>query len=87
MVILIGAIGIGIIFDIIAVAITVAKEEEFHAKATKKVDGAKTSLKLIKNSAAYKYIKNNTDFEYEIVGNYSLWQRIIDFFRALFGLD
>ncbi len=42
---------IGIIFDIIAVAVTVANEEEFHAKATKKINGAKTSIKLIKNSA------------------------------------
>ncbi len=42
---------IGIIFDIIGVAVTVANEEEFHAKATKKVNGAKTSIKLIKNSA------------------------------------
>lgn len=50
-IILIAVIGVGIIFDIMAVAVTVAKEEEFHAKATKKVDGAKTSLKLIKNSA------------------------------------
>ena len=32
------------------VAVTVANEEEFHAKATKKAVGAKTSLKLIKNS-------------------------------------
>ncbi len=50
-IILIAVIAIGILFDIVAVAVTVAKEEEFHAKATKKVDGAKTSLKLIKNSA------------------------------------
>ena len=48
-IILILVIGIGILFDIIGVAVTVAKEEEFHAKATKKVNGAKTSLKLIKN--------------------------------------
>ena len=48
-IILIAVIGVGILFDIIGVAVTVAKEEEFHAKATKKVDGAKTSLKLIKN--------------------------------------
>ena len=40
----------GIVFDIIGVAVTVANEEEFHAKATKKAKGAKTSLKLIKNS-------------------------------------
>ncbi len=42
---------IGIIFDIIGVAVTVANEDEFHAKATKKVEGSKKSLKLIKNSA------------------------------------
>ena len=50
-IILIAVIAIGILFDIIGVAVTVAKEEEFHAKATKKVTGAKTSLKLIKNAA------------------------------------
>ena len=50
-IILIAVIGVGILFDIIGVAVTVAKEEEFHAKATKKVEGAKTSLKLIKNAS------------------------------------
>ena len=50
-IILIAVITIGIIFDIIGVAVTVANEKEFHAKATKKVNGAKTSIKLIKNSA------------------------------------
>lgn len=49
--ILILVIAVGILFDIIGVAVTVANEEEFHAKATKKVKGAKTSIKLIKNSA------------------------------------
>ena len=44
------------------------------------------TFELIKNTTAYKYIKNNTDFNFEVVGNYSLWQRIIDFFRALFGI-
>lgn len=48
--ILILVIFIGILFDIVGVAVTVANEEEFHAKATKKVDGAKTSIKLIKNA-------------------------------------
>ena len=50
-IILVLVIAIGIIFDIIGVAVTVANEEEFHAKATKKVEGAKTSIKLIKNAA------------------------------------
>ena len=44
-IILVVVIAVGILFDIIGVAVTVAKEEEFHAKATKKVNGAKASLK------------------------------------------
>ena len=50
-IILIAVIAVGILFDIIGVAVTVANEHEFHAKATKKVNGAKTSLKLIKNAS------------------------------------
>lgn len=50
-IVLILTIFIGIIFDIIAVAVTVAKEEEMHAKASKKIQGAKTSIKLIRNSS------------------------------------
>ena len=42
---------VGIIFDIIGVAVTVANEEELHAKASKKIQGAKTSIKLIRNSS------------------------------------
>lgn len=49
--VLIITIFVGIIFDIIAVAVTVANEEELHAKASKKIKGAKTSIKLVRNSA------------------------------------
>ena len=42
---------IGILFDMLGVAVTVAQEEGFHAKATKKAKGAKSSLMLIKNSS------------------------------------
>lgn len=49
--VLILTIFIGIVFDIIAVAVTVGKEDELHAKATKKIRGAKTSIKLVRNSA------------------------------------
>lgn len=49
--ILIVVIFIGIITDIIGVAVTVAEEAEFHAKATKKVKGSKTSIKLIRNAS------------------------------------
>lgn len=48
--ILILVIAVGIFFDIIGVAVTVANEHEFHAKATKKVKGSKDSIKLIKNA-------------------------------------
>lgn len=41
---------IGIAFDIVGVAVTVANEHEFHAKATKKVEGSKSSIKLIRNA-------------------------------------
>ena len=49
--ILIITIFVGIIFDIIGVAVTVAEEEELHAKASKKIEGAKTSIKLVRNSS------------------------------------
>ena len=48
--ILVLVILLGIFFDVIGVAVTVANEEEFHAKATKKVKGSKDSIKLIKNA-------------------------------------
>ena len=49
--VLIVVIFIGILFDIIGVAVTVADEESFHAKATKKIPGSKTAIKLIRNSS------------------------------------
>lgn len=49
--ILLLVIAIGIFFDIIGVAVTVADENHFHAKATKKVEGSKESLKLIRNAS------------------------------------
>ena len=50
-VILIITIFVGIFFDIIGIAVTVAEEEELHAKASKKIEGAKTSIKLVRNSS------------------------------------
>lgn len=49
-IILLLVIGVGVLFDLIGVAVTVAKEEEFHARASKKVKGSKTAIKLIRNS-------------------------------------
>ena len=51
LVILIITIFTGIVFDIIGIAVTVAEEEELHAKASKKIKGAKASIKLIRNSS------------------------------------
>ena len=48
--ILVLVIFVGIFFDIVGVAVTVADEQEFHAKATKKVEGSKSSIKLIRNA-------------------------------------
>ncbi len=49
--ILLLVIFIGIITDIIGVAVTVADESEFHAKASKKLKGSKTSIILIRNAS------------------------------------
>ncbi len=41
---------LGVLFDMIGVAITSASEKPFHAKSAKKVKGAKTAVKLLKNA-------------------------------------
>lgn len=41
---------IGVLFDMIGVAITSADEGPFHAKSSRKIKGAKTAVKLLKNS-------------------------------------
>ena len=51
LIVLIIVIAIGIIFDLIGVAVTVGNEEDFHAQASKKIKGAKTSIKKNRNSA------------------------------------
>ncbi len=43
------------------------------------------TFELIKGTKAYKFIKRNTDFNIEVVGSYSFFQRIVDFFRSIFG--
>ena len=50
LIVLLGIILLGILFDVVSMSVTVAKEEEFHAKASKRVFGAKTAIKLIRNS-------------------------------------
>ena len=51
LILLILVVMIGILFDLVAIAVTVGNEEDFHAQASKKIKGAKTSIKMIKNSA------------------------------------
>ena len=48
--ILIGIVLIGIIFDIIGVAVTAADEKPFHSMASRKVPEATQALKLIRNA-------------------------------------
>ena len=50
LIVLIMVILIGIMFDLIGVAVTVAKEEEFHSMASKKIHGSKQAITLIRNS-------------------------------------
>ena len=49
-IVLLVVILVGILFDLIGVSTTVAKEEEFHSMAAKKIHGAKKAIKLIRNS-------------------------------------
>ena len=49
-VILISIIAIGIVFDIIGVAVTAADEKPFHSMASRKVPEATQALKLIRNA-------------------------------------
>ncbi|AGK97666.1 CNNM domain-containing protein [Clostridium pasteurianum] len=41
---------VGIIFDIIGIAVTAADETPFHAMASKKINGAKIAIKLVRNA-------------------------------------
>ena len=49
-VILFAIVLLGIMFDIIGVAVTAADEKPFHAMASRKVPGARESLKLLRSS-------------------------------------
>ncbi len=49
-IILIFFIALGIIFDMIGVAVTVSEEASFHSMASKKVKGARLAVTLIRNA-------------------------------------
>jgi len=50
MLILLGIIFLGVIFDMVGSAVLTAEEKPFHAMCAKKVPGAKQSIKLIRNA-------------------------------------
>jgi len=50
---------LGIIFDILGIAITTAEETPFHALASKKEKGAKTAIKLLRNAEKVSNICND----------------------------
>ncbi|MEW5922047.1 MAG: hypothetical protein AB1796_14100 [Bacillota bacterium] len=41
---------IGIVFDMVGMAVTAAEEKPFHAKAAKKISGAKQAIYLVRNA-------------------------------------
>ena len=58
-ILLLAIIAVGIIFDIIGVAATVANPAPFHAKAARKLPGAKQTLNLLNNSSKVASICND----------------------------
>lgn len=50
---------LGVIFDMIGVAVTVADTKVFHAMSAKKIKGSKIALKLIKNAPKVSSICND----------------------------
>ena len=57
--ILLGIIFIGIIFDVIGMAVATADEKPFHAMAARKVPGAKASIQLLRNAERVSSICND----------------------------
>ena len=57
--ILLSIILIGIIFDIIGMAVATADEKPFHAMAARKVPGAKAAIKLLRNAERVSSICND----------------------------
>ena len=57
--ILVIVIAIGILFDMIGVAVLTAKEAPFHARSSKKIKEASSCLKLLKNSTKVSSVCND----------------------------
>lgn len=58
-IILLVVICIGILFDMIGVAVLTSNEATFHSMAAKKINGAKESIALIKNSVKVSSVCND----------------------------
>lgn len=58
-IILLAIILIGIIFDVIGVAVTSADEKPFHSMAARKVPGAQESIRLLRNAERVSSICND----------------------------
>ena len=58
-IILVIVIAIGIIFDMVGVAVLTSKEANLHAKASKKLKGAKEAISLLKNATQVSSICND----------------------------
>jgi CBS domain containing-hemolysin-like protein len=58
-IILLAIVLIGIIFDVIGVAVTSADEKPFHSMAARKVPGAQESIRLLRNAERVSSICND----------------------------
>lgn len=58
-IILVLIITIGILFDIIGVAVTAADETPFHSMASRKITGARISVKMIRNASRISNLCND----------------------------
>lgn len=57
--ILLGIVFVGILFDIVGVAVTSADERPFHSMAARKVPGAQESIRLLRNAERVSSICND----------------------------
>jgi CBS domain containing-hemolysin-like protein len=86
-IILIFIIFTGIVFDIIGVAVTAASETPFHAMASKKIKGAKTAIKLIKNADKTSSICNDVVGDVCGIVSGSMGILIVNKIHLLFSLN
>ncbi len=59
LVVVLAIVFIGVMFDVIGVAVTVSDEKPFHAMASKKYKGAKQAIRLIRNADKVSSICND----------------------------